>query len=498
MQLSPLLVAYLAAYSAKENTMAKFSQQFLSSLARPAMTESLFGLGRAIGNVPGQIQQRRRQQEFNQLMKQGQAAMASNDAAKLAQVGQQLAAAGYQKEAQQFATASREASTKQRQMQALSGVDLTSPAGLTSLSEFYKTEGDIGQAVQLATAARERQTEIDEANRFTERKVKLANTAFNLGLNDLAERIPGITDPEELRTVATEMRKAEVKKMPTQSPLVRKQMAKAAGIPDQLFAQLNLAKVSDDVFSSYLTGQKGEMKFFLKDNKLVDYRVNKESGLVFDKDTGTWTEASTLDLQPAPPAVQKVQNVAAGLGDELVKEGVASFKESLDAAQKAASAISSVNRSYPLIDEMFTGALAQVQLNISRYARAFGIELSDLDKIANTEVYTATAGERLANFIKNLGSGTGISNADREYASAVVAGNITVDAEGLKRLLNALKVDAKEKIKSYQRIRSAIKEKLGPEQEGALALFPEDFYIDEGPAPVRSESAQSFLDAASQ
>ena len=181
--------------------MATFSQQFLANLGRPAMTESLFGLGRTIGGLPGQAQDRRKREQFNELMQQGQAAMASNDAAKLAQTAQDLAAAGYQKEAQQFSTASRQAATKQRQMQALSGVDLTSPAGLTSLSEFYKTEGDIGQAVQLATAARERQTEINEANRFTERKVKLANTAFGLGLNDLAERIPGITDPEELRTL---------------------------------------------------------------------------------------------------------------------------------------------------------------------------------------------------------------------------------------------------------------------------------------------------------
>jgi len=478
--------------------MARFGESFLQQLGRPGWTQGMFGLGQAIGGAQGQIRDQRKQQAFNQLMKQGQAAMASGNATQLAQVGQQLAAAGYQKEAQQFATASREAATKQRQMQALSGVDLTSPTGLASLSEFYREEGDIGQAVQLAKTANERQREIDEANRFTERKVKLANTAFNLGQNELAERIPGITDPEELRTIATEIRKTEVEKMPTQSPLVRKQMAKAAGISDQLFGQLNLAKVSDSVFESYLTGQKGELKFFLKGDKIVDYRVNKESGLVFDKDTGTWTEASTLGLQPAPPAIQKIQNIAEGLAGGLVKEGLKGFQDSLEAAQKAASAISSVNRSYPLIDEMFTGALAQVQLNISRYARAFGIELADLDRIANTEVYTATAGERLANFIKNLGSGTGISNADREYASAVVAGNITVDAEGLKRLLKALKVDAQEKIKSYQRIRSAIKDKLGPEQEGALALYPEDFYIDEGPAPVRSEAAQSFLDAASQ
>ena len=37
--------------------MAKFSQQFLANLGRPQMAESLFGLGAAIGGVPGQMKQ---------------------------------------------------------------------------------------------------------------------------------------------------------------------------------------------------------------------------------------------------------------------------------------------------------------------------------------------------------------------------------------------------------------------------------------------------------
>jgi len=51
--------------------MATFSQGFLSSLGRPQMAESLFGLGQAIGGVPGQIRERKRREEelarFNQL-----------------------------------------------------------------------------------------------------------------------------------------------------------------------------------------------------------------------------------------------------------------------------------------------------------------------------------------------------------------------------------------------------------------------------------------------
>jgi len=477
--------------------MATFSQGFLSSLGRPAMGESLFGLGQAIGGVPGQMRQRRQQEEFNQLMQQGQAALASNDSAALSNIAQQLAASGFQKEAQQFSIASQQAALKQRQTQVLSSVDLTTPAGLTSLSEFYKQEGNIAQAVELSTAARQRQAEIDTQNRFVERKTSLANTAVRLGQKDLAERIIGIQDPEELRVIATEMRKTEVDRMPTQSPLVRKRMAQAAGIPDKVFNELDLAKVSDTTFAGYISGEKAQPEFFLKDGTVKSYRVNKESGLIWDIDQSRWAEAADLGLTEAPPQVQKIQNIAAGMGDELAKAGAKNFTEAYDNAKKAAETITSVNRSLPLVDNMFTGAAAEIKLNISRYAREFGIELANPEAIADTQVYIADSGRRLADFIRNLGSGTGISDSDRKYAEQVVAGNITVDADGLKRLLKALKVDAEGRIDSYKKIRKQVKEKLGADAEAALAFFGEDFYIG-GPVPVRSGAATSFLDAASQ
>lgn len=43
--------------------MARISEQVLASLARPAFAQGMFDLGAAIGNVPGQIQQRREQEQ---------------------------------------------------------------------------------------------------------------------------------------------------------------------------------------------------------------------------------------------------------------------------------------------------------------------------------------------------------------------------------------------------------------------------------------------------
>lgn len=80
--------------------MAQFSQGFLSSLGRPEMSQSLFGLGAAIGGVPGQMKQRQKQQAFNQLMQQVQAAQGSGDFASMKALSQQMAQTNPQQAAQ--------------------------------------------------------------------------------------------------------------------------------------------------------------------------------------------------------------------------------------------------------------------------------------------------------------------------------------------------------------------------------------------------------------
>ena len=186
------------------------------------------------------------------------------------------------------------------------------------------------------------------------------------------------------------------------------------------------------------------------------------------------------------------------MGDELAKVGAKSFAELAENAGKAADSLSSINRSLPNLDNMFTGAGAEIKLNIVRYAETLGIPVSDPSSIVDTEAYIADSGRRVAQYIVNLGAGTGLSDADRKYAERVVAGDITLDAGTLKRLLEDMRKGAKNKIEMYKKTRGRVKQSLGTSGEAALAWFPEDFYVDDGPAPTRSKAAQSFLDNAVQ
>ena len=132
--------------------MAQFSQGFLSSLGRPEMSQSLFGLGAAIGGVPGQMKQRQKEQAFNQLMQQVQAAQGSGDFASMKALSQQMAQTNPQQAAQimQAAVAGEE---KQKRIQAGSGMFSGTPAEARASAEKFAALGDFASARQALAAA---------------------------------------------------------------------------------------------------------------------------------------------------------------------------------------------------------------------------------------------------------------------------------------------------------------------------------------------------------
>ena len=420
--------------------MAKFGQQFIAGLLQPSFQQGMFTVGQQLGASPRLMAEQR------------------------------------QKEAQR---------------QQLAGIDTNTPQGLLQLAQFYRQQGDIENAVKYEETARKLQAQLTAESAFGARKTSLAAAATALGLPDLASRVEGVVDKEELKDIAKEIRKAELDKIPTQSPLVRKRMANAAGISPDQFDELKLATVPDSVFNSYIAGEKGEQKPFQLNNKTQFFRVN-EFGRVWSDEAQKWVEASELGLEQAPPQVQRVENIATGMADELAKVGAKNFAEAHENARLAADALGSVNRTLPTIENMFAGAGAELKLNISRYARAFGLDVVDPSSIVDTESYIAESGRRVAQYITNLGAGTGLSDADREYAKQVVAGDITVDREALKNLLGVIKENAQRTIKNYRDTRSSLEEKLG-ENAPALAFYG-DIFVDPGPtASGLSPQAQSYL-----
>ena len=82
-----------------------------------------------------------------------------------------------------------------------------------------------------------------------------------------------------------------------------------------------------------------------------------------------------------------------------------------------------------------SGLAADVRVTFGKALQLAGFNYADED-IANTEAYVASSASRTAQIIKAFGAGTGLSDADREYAAKAAAGKIELTEKSLRRILD--------------------------------------------------------------
>lgn len=422
--------------------MATYSQSFLSALTRPGFAQNLGMLGRQIGQIPGQVQQQQMLEE---------------------------------------------------QRKTLAGFDPNTVEGLQGLAQYYQSQGDLQNAAKLATAARDLATKEANAKALANRKAQIKTQAENLGLDNIASQIENVTDNKELGDLVGTMLDYRLKNMPTQTPAQRKQLARQRGISDKLFNELGLAQAPDQVFNDVLTGQRGgDIEFFLKDGKVLPFRT--EGGQVYDRENNTWVSAQQMGLRKPPPEVQKIENISGTMAEKIMGEGVSRLSDGLDAANKAVTSVESIDTSLENIDNMYTGYGATFRMDVARAARVAGIDISDANQIENTEEYASLAGARVADYITNLGAGTGLSDKDREFAEKVVAGNIDMSPETMRRLLTTIRKQNVRTISQYNTLRGAVEGKLTGKEKAAMAFYP---LVDMPPEMVETEVDDTDLTTGS-
>lgn len=162
--------------------MATFSEGFLSQLGRPAMSQSLFDLGSAIGGVPGQMKQQRKQQEFNQLMQQIQGAQGSGDFTSMKILAQQLATSNPQEAAKvmQAATALEQKLGLQKSLEGMFTEGVPTSESIMTAGKAALAAGD----PQTALALQERATALGTTENQKETKRKAAVTELQGFMQD--------------------------------------------------------------------------------------------------------------------------------------------------------------------------------------------------------------------------------------------------------------------------------------------------------------------------
>jgi hypothetical protein len=141
----------------------------------------------------------------------------------------------------------------------------------------------------------------------------------------------------------------------------------------------------------------------------------------------------------APRAVTNVnlppqQNAFEG---ELGKGQAKSIIENRAVAQDAASIIETVNTGRDILKgKIITGAGADFFVNFNQALKTAGVDFGYADAAANSQAYAANMAQNVGKIIKQFGAGTGLSDADRQYAEKMAGGKITLDAKALNKILD--------------------------------------------------------------
>lgn len=411
--------------------MPRFSQQVIGALANPQYGmltgQAIANVGGRLAQIPGNIREEQQRRAAQAALQTGLQGYATQDPALLQRSAAASAAAGSPEQALAMAEAG---------------------SGITAL-----------------------QREQEELNA---RRNAIAASAEANGYTEIAKRARLATSHTTLDAVAKDLRSEEFKIKEKMPVAVRMSLAKTAGITPAQFKELELSKVSDDAFNKYISGLEGDLKPWMDSNDNVQVYRESKFGTVWDENSQAFVNPGDLGLKEPPPSVQRVENIAQGLQEKLTDLGAENFIELSTQAQQSAESVMSIDRVLPTLDNMYTGTLAEIRLKTAKAFNQLGIPYDDLSRITDTEVFIAESGKRVADYIKNLGSGTGLSDKDLAFTLQVVGGDIGVDASSLKRILTEFRNAAVRKIQGYNDMRTNVFNKMGDSADASLtqAFYP--------------------------
>lgn len=368
----------------------------------------------------------------------------------------------------------------------LSQFDPNTVEGLTSLAQYYQGQGDMPNAVKFVSAARELGAQQAEQQQLDAFKEQVAVAAENAGLTDQAATARATTDMDELRGISKDVREFQIEQLPLDNPQVIKARLRMAGFtPAQITA---MGTLSSEDANDLLKGRTGKLEAW-QDNQGNIQAVNvNDFGLVYNDQTNTYVRAGELGLVRKAPQVQEVIDAGQSVGTEAMAEAnVKNFVELNTKAQDARNMIELIDRQTARLEGgMPTGLAANVELNLRRFGELVGLPYDPA--VTNAETFISEAGKIVADQIKDFGSGTGLSDADREYAKLIAAADITTQQEALFNLLKIRRNAVVRTVENFNEVRTATAERVG---EQNMTSFP-SITMPEEPKEAEAELPPGF------
>jgi hypothetical protein len=193
---------------------------------------------------------------------------------------------------------------------------------------------------------------------------------------------------------------------------------------------------------------------------------------------GAPTTVGTYEAVPFSPAVaaQKKDIARAGatvlpaqekgfetkLGTEQADELI----KSRNAARDAAAIIDTVKTGRDIMKSgMITGAGADFLVNLNQGLKTAGIDAGYADASANSQAFAANMAANVGKLIKQFGSGTGLSDADRKFAIEMAGGRVSLDSKAIDKILDINEKAARNTITRHNKDVKGVKTNIPLEVE---------------------------------
>jgi len=429
--------------------MPRFSQQVLSALSNP---QAGMLTGQAIANVGG----------------------------RLAQIPANIRA-----EEERKRKLEEQALRRQAGQLAVSSIGAGDASGAMGAAEQLASLGDSDAAMGVLGASQDMRAKAEAQARLDSRKAAMATRADSLGLTEVAESIRQAPDDDALNTIAKDLRQVETSRLPSQTPQQRRAMAKSVGISAKEFADAGLAKATDDFFNKFVSGQSGKAESWMKsDGSIGVYRF--VNGKPFDDSQGKFVEPSELGLVQPAPSVQRVIDASDKVKEKIAEAGVNDIIAMKEKAIAAREELGVINRQIERLGDLPTGLAANLEVNLRSVGQFIGLPYDPALVAADT--YMMDVANLVRAKIKAFGSGTSITDADREYAQLMVGGDLTKQAESLEKMLKIYQDSAVGTINLYNEARSSISNRIGEENMSTFVTIKVPDLVSVGEDPYKGFS----------
>ena len=365
---------------------------------------------------------------------------------------------------------------------------------------------EVGQAGLQAQQA-EKAADLVKAE---EQKLRdnVAATAEAQGLTQLAATVRDGGDIKEAQKTLAEYEQTQIVAKGGRAGRVQlaQQYSKGQPFVDQIKLG-KFDKMDGNEFIAMLKGKQANNKAYKSSGGITKIYSEDEQGKVLDPDSKTWVYPHELGLSVAPKLTQEVIPMLDTITRETVGALVgAEVLNYADLNQKANSAINGIyinDQSMDIFDKgIILGKFGEMRLQLAKGLEAFGMSSEKaMEVTANTQAYLAYRGNAVANIIQAFGAGTGLSDQDRKYATAMAGGEIEMSALAVKKILEIERKGyvnlIKENNKVVDRLIGRIKGTDTEKKEMALSYYLEE-PAERKTTDTRKAKVNKWLTLASQ